>query len=168
LDTSRLSQGELIAGVSGLALLVVMFLPWYGVDFNFGGVSDSETVNAWEVFSWIDILLFLAALAAVGSAVVKLADVDLPDVPVAAIVAGLGAVAVLLVVYRVIDTPGPDIPQIIENNIDFGRKFGLFLGLIAAGGVAYGGYRQMSEAPQPAQPAPPAEPPAEPPAVPAS
>ena len=34
---SRLSRGELIAGGSGVALLVVMFLPWYGVDVNLGG-----------------------------------------------------------------------------------------------------------------------------------
>lgn len=155
MDTSRLSQGELIAGASGLALLVVMFLPWYGVDVNVGGFSASESGSAWEVFSTIDILLFLVALVAVGAVVARLADVLPPDLPVAAIVTGAGALAVLLVLYRIVDIPGPDIPQIVESNVDYGRKFGLFLGLVAAGGVAYGGYRSMSEGQQPAETSPP-------------
>ncbi len=151
---SRLSRGELIAGASGLALLVVMFLPWYGVDVSVGGFSASESGNAWEVFSYIDIVLFLVAAVAIGLAVARLADVALPpDLPVAQIVAGAGALAVLLVLYRIIDVPGPD----ISATVDFGRKIGLFLGLIAAGGVAYGGYLSMGESPRTAN---------EPPAVP--
>ena len=153
---SRLSRGELIAGGSGLALLVVMFLPWYGVDVNVGGFSTSESGNAWEVFSYIDIVLFLVGATAVGLAVARLADVDLPpDLPVGTILTGLGALAALLVLYRIIDVPGPDIPAVVQNNIDFGRKIGLFLGLIAAGGVAYGGYLSMGEAPRTADAPPP-------------
>jgi len=147
-DTSRLSQGELIAGVSGLALLVVMFLPWYGVDVSVAGFSASESANAWEVFSGIDIVLFLVGALAVGLAAARLAGVDLPpDLPVGAILAGAGALAVLLILFRILDVPGPDIPSGVESNIDFGRKIGLFLGLLAAGGLAYGGYRALSESP---------------------
>ena len=155
---SRLSRGEMIAGVSGLVLLVVMFLPWYGVDVNVGGFSASESANAWEVFSFIDILLFLVGATAVGLAVARLADVALPpDLPIGTIVAGAGALAVLLILYRMIDVPGPDIPAVVESNIDFGRKIGLFLGLLAAGGVAYGGYLSMGESPRTAN-TPPAVP----------
>ena len=161
MDTSRLSQGELIAGGSGLALLLFMFLPWYGVDVNVAGFSASESGNAWEVFSTIDLVLFLVAAVAIGATVAKAAGALPADVPVAAIVAGAGGVAVLLVLYRLVDLPGPDIPQVAGGGIEFGRKFGIFLGLIAAGGVAYGGYVSMNESPQPAPPAP------EPPAVPA-
>jgi hypothetical protein len=175
-DTSRLSQGELIAGVSGLALFVVLFLPWYGVDVNVGGFSASESASAWEAFDMTDIVLFLVAAVAVGAAAVRLADAVPDGIPVATIVTGAGALAVLLVLYRLIDLPGPDIPDVAGAGIDFGRRFGIFLGLIAAGGVAYGGYSQLSDAPQQAQPAPPAPPappaqsdpppPPEPPAVP--
>ena len=78
----------------------------------------------------------------------------------AAIVTGAGALALLLVLYRLIELPGPGHgADVAGAGIDFGRRFGIFLGLIAAGGVAYGGYRPMSDAPQPAQPAPPAPPP---------
>lgn len=157
MDMSRLSQGELIAGGSGLALLVVMFLPWYGVDVSAGGFSASESANAWEVFSGIDIVLFLVGALAVGVAGARLAGVDLPpDLPVGTIVAGAGALAVLLILFRILDVPGPDIPSAVESNIDFGRKIGLFLGLVAASGVAYGGYRALSETPSAASTPPPA------------
>jgi hypothetical protein len=167
-DTSKLSQGELIAGVSGLALFVVLFLPWYGVDVNVGGFSASESASAWEAFDMTDIVLFLVAGVAVGAAALRLADATPEGIPVAAIVAGAGALAVLLVLYRLIELPGPDIPDAAGAGIDFGRRFGIFLGLVAAGGVAYGGYRQLSDAPQQAQAAPPAPPAAsDPPAPPA-
>lgn len=151
---SRLSQGESIAGVSGLVLLVVMFLPWYGVDVNVAGFSSSESANAWEVFSGIDILLFLVAAVAIGAAAARAAGAIPPDAPVAAIVAGAGALGVLLVVYRILDVPGPDIPAAVQSNIDFGRKIGLFLGLVASAGVAYGGYRSLSETPSAGGPPP--------------
>jgi hypothetical protein len=162
MDISRLTRGELIAGVSGLVLLVALFLPWYGVDVNVAGFSASESGNAWEVFSTIDVLLFLVALVAVGVAVSKAAGGLSTDLPLAAIVLGAGVLAVLLVLYRIIDLPGPDIPDVAGAGIEFGRKFGIFLGLLAAGGVAYGGWVSMNESPQPAPPAP------EPPAVPAA
>jgi hypothetical protein len=162
MDISRLSRGELIAAVSGLALLVVMFLPWYGVDVNVAGFSASESGNAWEVFSTIDVLLFLVAVVAVGAAAAKAAGALPEDVPVAAIVTGAGALAVLLVLYRLVDLPGPDVPDVAGAGIEFGRKFGIFLGLIAAGGVAYGGWVSMNESSEPTPQAP------EPPAVPAA
>ena len=62
MDTSKLSVGDQIAAASGLVLLIVLFLPWYGVDVNVGGFSASESVNAWEAMGFIDILLFLIAL----------------------------------------------------------------------------------------------------------
>ena len=157
---SRLSQGELIAGISGLALFVVLFLPWYGVDVNVAGFSASETASAWEAFDMTDIVLFLVSVVAVGAAAARLASATPEGVPVAAIVTGAGALALLLVLYRLIELPGPDVEGLAGAGIDFGRRFGLLLALIASGGVAYGGYRQMGEAPQPAQPAPPAPPPA--------
>ena len=83
---SRLSQGELIAGVSGLALFVVLFLPWYGVDVNVAGFSASESASAWEAFDMTDIVLFLVSAVAVGAAAARLADAMPEGVPVAAIV----------------------------------------------------------------------------------
>ena len=81
MDTSKLSLGEQIAAASGIALLVVMFLPWYGASVSSnlgGGISVSDSANAWQVFSFIDILLFLVAVVAIGVPVARATD-SLPD-----------------------------------------------------------------------------------------
>jgi hypothetical protein len=162
-DTSKLSLGDQIAAVSGIALLIFMFLPWYGVDANAGAVTISESANAWETLSFIDILLFLIALVAIGVPVAKATDSLPADVPGAVLVAGAGALGVLLILFRIVDLPTPDLNV---PGIDFGRKLGIFLGLIAAGGITYGGWRAMEETPVTSTPATPPPPPApEPPAA---
>jgi hypothetical protein len=58
------------------------------------------------------------------------------SLPVAgsAVTAGIGAIAFLLVLYRLIDPPG-----------DSGREIGVWLGLLATAGITYGGYEGMQE-----------------------
>lgn len=158
MDTSRLGAGEMIAAAGGIALLIVMFLPWYGVDVNFAGTSVSESANAWEALGFIDILLFLCAVAAVGLVAAR-ATGNLPeDVPWPVLLVGAGALALLLVLFRLLDIPAPDVPAAAEDSVDFGREIGLFLALIAAAAIAYGGWRANAErtsgaAPGPAAPA---------------
>ncbi len=65
------------------------------------------------------------------------------------------ACSVLLILFRIIDVPdfggaGAAIDQAEALGMDtggaeIGRKIGVFLGLIAAGGIAYGGYLSMQE-----------------------
>jgi hypothetical protein len=162
-DTSKLSIGDQIAAVSGVVLLISLFLPWYGVDVNIAGIAaGSASASAWEALDFIDILLFLVALVAIGVPVAK-ATGSLPaDVPGPLLVLVAGGLAVLLVLFRIVDLPTPD----LGGGIDFSRKWGIFLGLIAAVGVAYGGWRANEEAPVTSASAP--SPPPPPPAPPAS
>jgi hypothetical protein len=169
----------MIAAVSGAALFIIMFLPWFGLGgqlgdaFNqaqdLGLAPDVDTsANAWESFSFIDIVLFVTVIVAVafGVAAAMARDVALP-VAASAITAGLGILSVLLIAYRLLDTP-----------YDSSRKFGVFVGLIAAIGIAYGGWIGMQEeatsfgevagggdAAAPPPPPPPAPPPAAPPSA---
>jgi hypothetical protein len=162
-DTSRLSTGDMIAGVSGVVLLIVLFLPWYGVDVDVAGFSASESVNAWEAMGFIDILLFLIAVVAIGVPAAR-ATGSLPeDVPGSLLLLGAGLLGLLLVLFRIIDIPAPDVPAIAEDSVDFGRKIGLFLGLVATAGIAYGGWRANAEAPADASTTTSAPPPAAPP-----
>lgn len=135
MDTSKVSLGEMIAGASALALFIFMFLPWYGVDGLGGFVSANA--NAWEAFSLIDLLLLLAVVVVAGLVIARAADAlpELPQPP-ATIIAGAGAVALLLVFFRLVFPPVDDV----------GREIGLFLGLLASAGIAYGGWRAMNEA----------------------
>jgi hypothetical protein len=163
-DTSKLSLGDQIAAVGGIALFIALFLPWYGVDVNAGAISVSDSASAWEALDFIDILLFLIALVAVGVPAVKAADAVPDDFPGALLVLAAGAFGVLLVLYRLIDLPTPDLSL---AGVDFSRKIGIFVGLIATAGIAYGGWRANEESPVSSTPAaPPPPPPApEPPAA---
>jgi hypothetical protein len=153
MDTSKLSLGDQIAAASGIALLIALFLPWYGVDVNVAGFSASESVNAWEAMSFIDILLFLVALVAIGVPVAR-ATGSLPeDVPGSLLILAAGGLGVLLVLFRLIDIPGPDVPSVAESSVDFGRKIGVFVGLVATAGIAYGGWRANAESPAESTPA---------------
>jgi hypothetical protein len=160
-DRSKLSIGDQIAAASGVVLLIAMFLPWYGVDVNVGAFSASESANAWEALSFIDILLFVIALIAIGVPVAKATDSLPDDVPGPLLVLAAGGLGVLLVLFRLIDLPTPD----LGDQVDFGRKIGAFLGLIATVGIAYGGWRANEEAPatSTSAAAPPPPPPASPP-----
>ncbi len=164
-DTSKLSLGDQIAAVSGIALIIILFLPWYGVDVSVGPVSVSESASGWEALSFIDILLFLIGLVAIGVPVAKAMGSLPDDLPGAMLVLAAGGLGVLLVLFRIIDLPTPDLSA---SGVDFSRKIGVFLGLIATAGIAYGGWRANEESTVSSTPAsaPPPPPPApEPPAA---
>jgi hypothetical protein len=167
-DTSRISFGEMVAAASGLALFLFMFLPWYGVDVKGASLGiETPSATAWEAFSFIDVLLFLVCAVAIGAAVLRAMDAmpELPA-PVGQIVAAAGALAVILILFRLIDTPG-ETGSFGGIDFDVTRKIGIFLGLIAAGGVAFGGYTQMNEPARGAAPRTPASGGAAPPPPPA-
>jgi hypothetical protein len=60
-----------------------------------------------------------------------------------AIVTVLGVISVLLILFRVIDPPS--FGSFGGVSVDATLKLGIFLGLISAGGIAYGGYSTMRE-----------------------
>ena len=146
MDADRLRTGELIAGIAAVALFIIMFLPWFGIggvageaieqaqDLGFAPDVDT-TANAWQSFDFIDIVLFVTVIVAVAfaAATAMSQTVALP-VAASAITAGLGILSTVLIVYRLIDPPS-----------DASRKYGVWLGLIAAAGIAYGGWMSMQE-----------------------
>ncbi len=140
---ANLTTGEKIAGISGLALILIMFIfNWFSIDT--GGLGDGGA-NAWDSMELIRFIILLAALAGIGLAVAAAtqSDVNLP-VAASAITAGLGILAVVLIAYRIIDPPEPDLGG-LGIDLEINRSIGVFLGLIAAGGVAFGGWRAMEE-----------------------
>jgi len=151
MDFTRLNQGEKVAGVSGVLLILIMFIfKWFGLKASVGvtGISvvNAEvTRNAWGSYGFIDIVLFITALAAIGLALLAASegDVGLP-VAASAIVAGLGILSVILVIISIISPPdfGVDVSGV---GIDHTRKLGVWLGLIASAAVAVGGYLAMQE-----------------------
>jgi hypothetical protein len=137
----ELSPGEQIAGIGGLALLLTMFLfAWYGLP-----VEGLNGLDAFDAFSdWVNIILVFAAfagmcLAVFGSGVARF------TVSLAVITAVLGAISSVLLLFYLINPPG--IPTLGEAavEVDLDRDFGIWLGLISAIAVAFGGYKTMQE-----------------------
>jgi hypothetical protein len=150
MDTGRLGRGEMIAAVSAVALLLIMFIfKWFGVEID-SGLGDlgtaSVSANAWQSFGVIDLILFITIVVAVGLAVMK-ANQQSVNLPVAAsaLVAGLGILSVLLILFRIISPPDFGSGGVSIDGLSHTRKIGAFLGLIASAGIAYGGYLAMQE-----------------------
>lgn len=145
----RLTDGQTIAAISSALLLVLTFCDWFGVE----STSESLRVfsvgrNAWEALDYIPIVLLAAITAALTSEVLRLMSTQRrAAVWINAVVALLGAVATLLILFRIVSPP------------DFGAlatSFGIvkyegtvqlpiFLALLAAAGISYGGYRALRE-----------------------
>lgn len=163
---SRLRRGELVAAAGGVALLVVMFLDWYAA----GGVDGvhSQGVTAWQAFGVLDVILALVAILAILLAPLA-ASQRSPALPAAAsvVTSASGIFAMLLVLYRILNQPGPN--DFVEVS------YGAFLGFLCVAAIAFGGWDAMSEDDPAfdvaggeldgrvaASPAPPAEGPVEP------
>jgi hypothetical protein len=140
MDTSRIGKGEWVAAVAGAALFLILFLPWYGIKATVGGrTATGPNATAWEAFGFIDILLLFVVLVAVGLALLRAAgSVPATPVPPGVIVHLAGAVAVVAILYRLIDPPG-DGGALAGVELDVTRKIGAFLGLVAAVAISAGG-----------------------------
>jgi hypothetical protein len=152
-EFERLSLGEAIAGASGLALFVVMFLPWFSEDATVetpgmpAFAAPQESHNAWQALGLIDVLLLLVIGLAVGLALARAAGANLPDgsIPPALIVTAAGLLAVLLILYRLANPPEPTI-ELSVGEPEIGRQVGILLGLLAASGISFGGYLALTGA----------------------
>jgi hypothetical protein len=151
MDLSKVRGGQLIAAIGGIVLLfTLLFLDWYGVqghiDIGFGNfdvsAGASAGFNAWDgqgFFGTLANLVILAAgIAAVGLAVLTATSrtVALP-VAASALTAGLGIGAVFMVGGRMLFQPG--------QGAFIDLEFGIYLALISAVVVAYGGWQSMQE-----------------------
>jgi hypothetical protein len=148
MDLDRLSIGEKIASVSAILLFVFMFFNWFGVEVSgvggFSGTISGEGGNAWEALDFIPFVLLVTILAALGVAALRLSDADYePPISANTVVAVLGAISVLLILYRIVDPP--TFGNFGGVSVEATRNVGIFLGLAAAAGIAYGGYSAMRE-----------------------
>jgi hypothetical protein len=122
-----LRPGELVGAIGGLGLLVSSsFLSWYSL----GPVE----FTAWQAFSVTDVILAAAAVVGMSMAIVVITNLSV-SYPVAgsSVATGFGAVAVVLIVIRMINPPGSDL------SVDFGA----WLGLVCAAAITVGGYLGM-------------------------
>jgi hypothetical protein len=140
-DFSRLRPGDIVAGLGGVALLIAMFLDWFGIaPVGIGGTPLPGGINipgpketgadAWQSLEFIDFCLLLTGLVAVKAAALRVLGKRLAGpFPMSAAVCLLGAVAATLILWRIFDPP-----------FDGSLKVGIFLGLAGTLAITYGGY----------------------------
>lgn len=139
----RLRSGEVIAGASGALLLIFLFaLTWYALSGSLSQtaphVGAATSWTGWSGLNHLRWFLLLTSLAAVALAFFQ-ASQRAPAIPVtlSVFVTVLGVLSVLALIYRVLISP--------PSGAGIGQRPGAYLGLVAAIGIVYGGYRSMRE-----------------------
>jgi hypothetical protein len=148
MDLDRLNTGEKVAAVSAILLFIFMFFDWFGVEVSgvggFSGSVPGAGGSAWDALDFIPIVLLVAIVAAIVAAGLRLGDSAYePPVPGSTVVTVLGAISVLLILFRIVDPPS--FGSYGGVSVDATLDVGIFLGLISAAGIAFGGYSAMRE-----------------------
>ncbi len=128
----RIGKGDRISLGGAVVLFISLFLTWYKVS---GGII-SVSSNAFDTLKYTDILLLIGSIAVV--ALILLIAQGTVDAALSPIVLVIGAVATLLVLFRLISIPVPD-------GIDASRGVGIFIGLIGAIAIAVGQVMKAQE-----------------------
>jgi hypothetical protein len=129
------SAGQRVAWVAGLVLLLSSFMSWYS-----GSSVEGPTLS---VIGWhtgtIGTLLFFLGLALVVIAILREAGIELPpSIPESLVTIGLGSLATVLVLIRLIS-----IPDTFAGTS--GRSIGLWIALLAALAVIAAGLLRAGE-----------------------
>lgn len=136
---SSVRTGERLAGVAGMVLIAVMFGEWWHAG---AGVSDAArslglgidtTFDAFEATDFLDLIWAVTALTGILLGVVAFGG-SRPSPGLRMATTALGAASVVTIAYRILDAP-----------LGASPRYGVFVGLIAAAGVGYGGYMSVKD-----------------------
>jgi hypothetical protein len=162
---AALDGDQRLAGALALGLFVTMFLPWYSrsaVGVADGRpVSASDSLNAFQVFSFVEAAVLLVAVAVL---VLLFARGEgrpfhLPGGD-GTVVAVAGAWICVLVFFRQFDQPEPEAVRGVATST--GVSWGIFITFLVGAALAYSGLR-LRGTPEPGPAGPRARPAAEPP-----
>ncbi len=132
-----LSRERRIAAIAAIALLVTMFLPWYGLQSLDPKTKAiySHNINAFGDVSFVEAAVFLVAAGVLVLLFARAEDREF-NMPGGdgAIITLAGGWAVVLIFYRVFDRPD-------GHGYPVGIQWGFFLAFVAAGSLAYAGWR---------------------------
>lgn len=141
-DLNKLTQSEKVIAGSAVALLIFSFFPWYG--------KFSGSRNGWDYFLFGVIPVFLGIIMAAQIFITRFTEAKLPNPPITwgqihLIAGSLAAVLVLLKLIIGDKVGGGSILGTSIPSISLDRKFGIFLALLAAIGLAAGGFLKSRE-----------------------
>jgi hypothetical protein len=136
-DLRRVGVWQWLTGLAGIVLLLSLWLPWYG--------AAGLTANAWEAFTFVDLVLALTALAAIALVLVT-ATQRAAAFPRfwSRCLTWLALAAAVLAVARLINVPGVD-TILAGGAADITRKPGAFVGALAAIAVMVFAWRSKAD-----------------------
>jgi hypothetical protein len=138
MDRATTRIGQALAGISGIALILIMLLfAWFSVPQGGGGLDAFKSFH-----DWVLLILIFTAFAAMAVGVMGSEPMGLP-VALSAITTALGVISVVILFIYLISPPGLPLGEV--RDVDLDRDVGIWLGLIAAAGIAVGGYLSMQE-----------------------
>ena len=148
--TDRPSYGEKIAGVSAISLLILMSYDWFGTKSPEDAALQLFSVghSAWDALDYIPIVLLVTIVAAVATAALRLlTETRKLPVPANPVVALLGIVSTLLILFRIVDPPSFGSEPSLFGTVTYEGtvQLPIFLALLAAAGIAFGAFFAMSE-----------------------
>ena len=131
----RLRAGEVIAGISGVVLIVALLLPWYThqVVTSFGPRPSLPSQNAFESMVVADLLLLIVAVAAVGLAVITALEKTVA-VPLtwASLLCFATIVAFFLVLFHLASDPSPQgAERVADSRVETSTAGGAWLALLS-------------------------------------
>jgi hypothetical protein len=128
------AAGERITWIAGLVLALSSFMGWYAGS----GVGVKLAVIGWHS-GILGKLVFFLGLAVLALVALRESGLELPPtVPDSLLVLGLGALALIFVLIRLISIPDAVLPA-------DGRGIGIYISLIASLGVVLGGLLRAAE-----------------------
>jgi hypothetical protein len=135
--------------MAAVALLVTLFLPWYGATIVERGIATTPTYNAFGEFSFVEaaVLLVAGGVFALLFARGERRGFHLPGGDGTVIFAA-GLWAAVLLLWRVFDRPD------VERAVNVGIQWGFFFAFLAAAALAAAGWRiRAAGRPEPPNPA---------------
>ena len=146
MDINRLTMGEKIVGGASALLVVLSFIPMWAT-YEFAGLA-SESFGPWsDAYGFLVKLALIAAIVALVVVGLRAAGTQLPDLPLSLglLYVALGGLATLGLLIGVLAGPNDGGVGAIAAaaGFDISRGILLFLGLILAAAIAYGGYMHM-------------------------
>lgn len=146
----RLNSGEKISSVSAVLLFVFMFFHWFGVkavntsNLLFAVQAGGPGQSAWEALDYLPVFLVITIAVTLAVAALRLTNAPRrSSLPLNAVVAVPGVASALLILYRIVDPPVFYVESTITT--EGAAQLSIFLALIAAAGIAFGGCWAMRE-----------------------
>jgi hypothetical protein len=156
MDLRRLRKGEWITAISGIALFVSLFLPWWKVpaegayfersigEPKSGTVATWDSLTAWQVLSVTDVLLGALAIFAIAVwLIAATARNTAPGIAAQSLLVPFALVMSIVCLLRVLNVPEPLEP--VNEILDIRLGYGAWIGLAATFGVLIGDLLAMRD-----------------------